>query len=702
MTADMCLHIETNERNEQGFFKAAATRTLAIIAQTTALLTLWSLTHRYRGLSGDGELYAVQALSKIVPALGKDLFLRNTSQDQYTFFSPLYALFISWAGVRTAAISLTVLCKIWFYGAGWALLRTFVNRRLSFLGVALLIVLNGAYGAYDVFKYGEDFLTARSGAEALVVTALALHFHGKRLLSVLVAVIALLIHPLMALPGLMVLLCISAPLKWGAPAVAGAAVGALGLAYYGSISGASTGMFATLDPPWLEVVRERSQFLFLQLWSPTDWATNSRPLLSLLITILVSGDLQIRRLGWACILVGVSGLFIAFIAGTIGPVAILLQGQAWRWLWIPAYVSVVLIVTTLISLRRDEQYGHICALLLILGWTVSPNNSLIYLIPAVLVCLIRGRLPAEAARYARLSAVLLAIFLMLWILKNSWDELASRYPDSSFLTGLLTRTRSVLGFQAAAGVLGWLMYKWIGGNRSTVAMVMCSATFAAAAAISLPGAFAQTSREGTIQEIEEFQDWRAAIPSQSNVYVVPTRNSAAFAWFTLERPNYLSLDQSSGVVFSRNTALEVKRRSQILLPVAPVDWKLLTAMEKRHLGVPIEEAAKLPMTRESLSEICRDHQLGFVVAQPDVGFGPIKHLHGGAVGRIGICMTARAFALRWRVHDRNRQTGDRLRRGIRVRTRGRRCRSVDSCTFRPLELLARGGVFIHVRHVHCV
>ena len=52
-----------------------------------------------------------------------------------------------------------------------------------------------------------------------------------------------------------------------------------------------------------------------------------------------------------------------------------------------------------------------------------------------------------------------------------------------------------------------------------------------------------------------------SFPPTSTVLVAPPRDVGAFVWFTLGRPNYLALDQSAGVVFSRATALEVRRRS---------------------------------------------------------------------------------------------------------------------------------------------
>jgi hypothetical protein len=113
------------------------------------------------------------------------------------------------------------------------------------------------------------------------------------------------------------------------------------------------------------------------------------------------------------------------------------------------------------------------------------------------------------------------------------------------------------------------------------------------------------------------------------VLVTPSQDVGAFVWFTLQRPNYLSLDQSAGVVFSRETAIEVERRSQVLLPLMDPDWKILTSLRSEKLGKHKADP-KRPLTADILVRICTDPQLGFVVSPQDVGFNPINHKHPGA------------------------------------------------------------------------
>src|ERR1700694_3576493 len=92
-------------------------RTAITLAFALMLVVLWLLTHRYPGIKNDAQLYAFQALARIHPALGTDLYLQNTSQDRYTIFSPFYASTIGLFGLQNATLLLTVLFTAGFLAA---------------------------------------------------------------------------------------------------------------------------------------------------------------------------------------------------------------------------------------------------------------------------------------------------------------------------------------------------------------------------------------------------------------------------------------------------------------------------------------------------------------------------------------------------------------------------------------------------------
>jgi hypothetical protein len=550
---------------------------------------LWSLKHHYLGLGGDARLYAVQALARDYPNLLHDLYLKYASQDSYTLFSRLYAPCIGLMGLGNAALSLTLAFKILFFATSWILARHLFEGPCAYLSVALLILIPGTYGAFGVFQYAEDWLTARSAAEALVVSAIACSLCRLRLQALLVVCGAMLLHPLMALPGLLWIVCMWLPLGVSALGAAASLLLVLALSSFASQTPSIAHQFV-IDAAWLEVVRERSQFILLQFWRIKDWSLNARPFLSLSLSLLAIDHMQVRKVGATAILVGAAGITLAVIASLVGPVSILLQGQAWRWVWVTSFASVLLLAPMLRALWRADGCGLLCILLVICGWTISTI----------------------------VGTVCIAFALILWLVRDFMKGRVAKH---------LGAMGSILKFCSLTAV-GARTF-WTRGHRPALMWSLVPLGFAAACLYSLPRALHDGASIGIRAEIDAYSDWRRAIPPDANVLVAPVRNSAAFAWFTLQRPSYLTVDQSSGVVFSRATAFEVRRRSQVLLPLMDPDWKLLSHMAQTHRGSASSPTVVRPLTRERLMSVCQDPQLNFIVAAENVGFEPLRHARPG-------------------------------------------------------------------------
>ena len=160
--------------------------------------------------------------------------------------------------------------------------------------------------------------------------------------------------------------------------------------------------------------------------------------------------------------------------------------------------------------------------------------------------------------------------------------------------------------------------------------MLLSAMLIALSAYAFPAAFKQSRTLAAAADVREFEDWANAIPPSSTVLVTPPRDVGAFVWFTLGRPNYLAMDQSSGAVFSRATALEVRRRSEVLLPLMDPDWKILTSLRAESGSEHKNKATTRPLTHGILIQVCADPQLGFVISPDKVGFDPLRHDHAGA------------------------------------------------------------------------
>jgi hypothetical protein len=604
-------------------------RWITDICLALLVLTLWPLTHRYKGLSGDAELYAVQALARIHPNLAGDLFLQNNSQDVYTVFSPLYAWCIRWLGLRGAAMTLMIALKIWFFVAVWAVARQLFDRRSAFLSTACVMVIAGCYGGYSVFNYSEDWLTARSLAEPLVISAVLLYLRNLKTSAFLVAFIALLVHPLMALPGLLLLVVLSLPLSIGAAGAMFGVLATLAAALYVLHQPSNVGMLSVMDSDWLDIVRERSVFLFPQLWPAGDWEMNVQPFVSLAISAIVLREPGIRKLCAAVALVGATGLATGLIASSIGPVGLLLQGQAWRWVWIGRFTAVILLAPTLLNLWRNEKCGPLCAMLMVVGWTFTPVDSTACLTMSLILWLTRHRVTDRIAWYFRWTAILVAAIVLAWVVGNSWSIVVSPPPESGLESLWMTNLRNILGLGAISIGIAWSLICWVHSTSSRGLAVALSAVLLICCLLVYPSAFRVSTPEGSAEQIAEFSDWRQSIAPDDTVFVLPAHNSATFAWFTLERPSYLTVDQSAGVVFSRATALEVRRRANVLAGLMDPDWRLRSRKASAGVGRETDKKAARTLNLSSLIGICSDPKLKFVVAHEYLGFNPMTHSHVG-------------------------------------------------------------------------
>jgi hypothetical protein len=370
--------------------------------------------------------------------------------------------------------------------------------------------------------------------------------------------------------------------------------------------------------------------LFLSLWSGKDLELNARPFMSLAVTMAVVNEPRIRKLSIGAMLVGASGLLVAAIAGAVGPVAILVQGQAWRWVWITSLVSVLLLVPTAARALKDEQCGAMCTFLLVSAWLFNQSSAVIFLPPALAIWLLRSRITPVAQRLIAWLTVAGACSLLVWSMANAWTIANGPLVESSFGYPNLLKIRYIFELGIPPALLALAVSWTLASVKKWWIPPMLAACLVCLLVTILPFALVQRGRDGSRAEIQKFSDWTRAIPPTSTVYVPGNKDNGHFVWLTLRRPNYLSSDQSAGAVFSREIAMEVERRSSVLLPVEDPDWKILTRLEHAHES-PVEKSSPefRHLTTERLAQICVDPKLGFVASPDDVGYDHIRHTAQG-------------------------------------------------------------------------
>jgi hypothetical protein len=230
----------------------------------------------------------------------------------------------------------------------------------------------------------------------------------------------------------------------------------------------------------------------------------------------------------------------------------------------------------------------------------------------------------------RWLAAALGIAIAIWILTKSWTIFRPETPPVAHASLGAAQIRDIFGLRFSAALAVVLVWGWIRTSlKLWVPRLLCG-LLAALSIYTLPAAFKQYRTIASPSDINEFANWENAIPPTSTVLVVPAPDVGAFVWFTLQRPNYLSLDQSAGVVFSRPTAIEIERRSEVLLPLMDPNWKILSSLRDKPRNRRKDTATLRPLTAQSLAQVCTDPLLGFVISRKDVGFGPLRHERDGA------------------------------------------------------------------------
>ena len=162
---------------------------------------------------------------------------------------------------------------------------------------------------------------------------------------------------------------------------------------------------------------------------------------------------------------------------------------------------------------------------------------------------------------------------------------------------------------AAVSLAFWLSRM----RRGRAALILLGGLAGAACVASFPQTWKSwTAREFPPQQLAGFSGFRERIPPGAEVF---WPESAVAVWVLLQRPSYLSVIQTSGMVFSRRSALELERRAAALggaiYPGSFMSWSAGTAMS---------------LSPQQLEQTCATGEFQFLVTGRDLGIDPIAEV----------------------------------------------------------------------------
>jgi hypothetical protein len=541
---------------------AAGFTSLALLCVVT-----WAISHSYVGLFHDAALYTLQALARSDPSsLPQDVFLHFGSQDRFTIFSSLYAAAAHAWGIERAAGLLTLTFQLALIAGAWNLARVVTNSSLAVLGCAIFIAIPGYYGADRVFTCIEAFITPRMAAEVLVLASIASALNSRRHLAFALLALALLFHPIMGAAGVAALGWLYIGVRHRRLAILMMLLAALLLLAAAAFM--PLGEWGQFDPMWWMLVNTRSPYLFLFHWSLDDW---SRALLC--ITTLAIGTRLLpmsaaRSLASIALLVVLSGLALTLLACDLLHLTLFTQLQPWRWQWLATVAAALLLPTILQAQWHYSRAGSAAALLLVSAWIFESGEfSLIAIAFAIACQVFSTRVAAQHARLFFFGACGMLAIALFWRLASDFEFTDSHYFDSHLPVAfkkLMSFCRDGLAPVALIALAWW----WLRLQPRAATIVVSCMAAATAAVVLPPMAGPWFEQEFSPAMIAQYAGWRARLPQDAEVLSV---QSPLPVWLLLNRPNYISTAQSSGMVFSRATAVELQRRARILKDFIPPD-----------------------------------------------------------------------------------------------------------------------------------
>lgn len=560
------------------------------------VIATWWLSREFFGPGDhDGIFYSGEALRRLLPHyFAGDIFFQGTTQGNYSSFGLIYAQLIQALGLKKAALLMSLGGRLlWIIGAYTLTLHATLHlsspHRVAAL--ALLMLLSSIYDGAGFFKFGEAVVSSRNWAEGLILLAIAQAIKGGQWAAWLLAGIALVFHPLMALPGVVIVWSLHAP-RWRN------AVGIIGvlLILTAGFSGLDPfqRLFMTFDAAWWQVVNNRNTYITLATW-PLPRITAIIAMLALCAYVArVEKTPVFRRLAKAIGLLILLDLFL-WILGIYFRNVLLTQLQLWRVLWlgqllvpalwvrtlrpwgnwqIPDWIHALMVMAALISLSWSI---HLC---MVLGLSVTHPKIRTFLLmrpPLARACV----LASVAALLLTLPAIYPDIVIHLFL----FSQTSAAFPALFALCQEPVVTLPILA------LLVWLTEK----TRFRI-------TSRAVIACGLAGCSLYTVAhqwQEARKPLPNVQSIQALIPPGAVIY---WDQGLIHTWLILNRASYASFQQGSGAIFSRDLAIEMTRRMNFLGAMGIQEGggqQISIATEPNFLG------------------LCRDPALDFVLMQGD-------------------------------------------------------------------------------------
>ncbi len=562
---------EVSRVEPQSTLWRARGQSIARVALPAAGLTaLWLLSRPYGGIVHDAQLYVGQALAELDPqGIGRDVMFVQDGQFGFSIFPHLLRFAVAALGPSLAAVGISLLGLLLWLAAMAALANRLAPGRRAWIILIFVCVLGPEYGAFGAFSYGEALAIPRPFAEAGVLAALAMWVSGRTGAGIGLLIAASLFHPIMALPGLavvLVVLCIEDK-RWIGAALAASGVVLVAAGLNLPLAGR---LLTVMDPAWHDIVEARSRYLFPSHWPAEAWSRILIQGVTLVIAALLSEG-RVRQLMTGVLCVSVAGLAAALIVGDLVPSLLIVQVQIWRSTWLLGVFAAAALALCSVTLWQKGGVFRAVLACLALGWVAATDLN--FVVPASTVALVIFL--GEPRLRDRIRPVLLRL---AWVPVLALASLQAGILFSKLITVIQTKPQDAhldLAMVQALGihslVITILAVIW----ANTAGRTWKHAWQAVASVALVLAAFMlwddRSSLQKTIDRGTPDRELTQIIAGRPGdvVWLNPANLSwlqGGFSTWTLAgRPSWVTMMQGAGVVFSHPLALEWDRRVRQLI-----------------------------------------------------------------------------------------------------------------------------------------
>lgn len=597
------------------------------------ILAVNALARPYANCSHDARLYSLQVLNQAEDgAFADDVFLRYGSQDHYSLFSRLVAPLVAIGGVRATFFVLYLIFNTLFVWGLFRLVRALIAD--PFISTAALIYLVAAelrYGGHWIFTVHEQFFTPRLVATALTLHALAFVLSHRFIWAFALLAVAMMFHPLMALGGVMIWtgylakLVLSTRLFYASlAAVSAAALIVLAVPSIG------LRIFGEMDSDWHDLVRVTVLYNYPTTWDVNDWANH---LVSFALCIagfvwLFRDDPVRSRFLFIANLAGIIGLTATLIA-SMSPYALLFQGQPYRAVWILKVLQVPLGFLLLARLVESTALVPRLLSIALVGFFLAVSSCtnemvvLLFVLPIAVFYWRRIEEPAPSDWWLRAAMSTLVGGAFGWMLYRWGFTIAQRemiltYYDQAELIRIFVQIiPAAFWIAAVLFVLRWFptesTMRPLGWSCMVLALAMPTFNFAID---TVPEARGRLTRYG--DDVAFAREVIGAHGQKRVPAVYSSLGRAEYVWIDLHATSYYDAVQTAGVMFRRDTAVELNRRVEFVrnfeMARLRKEAMFLTPNAKDLIEEKYQAKFDGPApTEEDLVRLCQQPELDFVV-----------------------------------------------------------------------------------------